>query len=413
MAEKDFFYIDRCRVCGDSKLTSILNLGEMPLSNGILTEAEISREGKFPLEVLLCSSCSLAQLSVVVDPSVLFRNYVYRSSISDSFKHHCGELAVELNSSMLKTRDLVLDIASNDGCLLREFKNRGNRVLGVDPAVNLAAIANSEGIETIPEFWTPELAKKVCEEYGPAKAITAFNVLAHVHDVHSFVDATRRALAPDGYFIVESPYMHNLIHGTEFDTIYHEHLSYLLVKPVQELMNQHELRIAKVRKIDIHGGSVRFYIEHQSAKDTSDESVQSIIEGEKEAGLYCPSTYTSLVNNANRVRRDLTTTLRDLKKDGARISAFGASAKGAILLNYCGIGPDTIDCIVDDTPEKQGKLSPGMHIPILPRAVLDQQPDYLLILAWNFIDEIMAKTDKYRQRGGRYIVPVPKMEVIS
>jgi SAM-dependent methyltransferase len=412
MGEDDFFYIDRCRICGGKGLKSILDLGEMPLSNRVLTESEISQERKFPLKVLLCLSCGLAQLSVVVNPSLLFRNYVYRSSISDSFAHHCGELAEELNVSVLNDGALVLDVASNDGCLLKEFQDKGNRVLGVDPAVNLAAIANSRGIETIPEFWTPDLAKKVLGKYGSAKIITAFNVLAHVHDIHSFVEGVKIALAKNGYFIVESPYMYDLVQGTEFDTIYHEHLSYLLVKPVQKLMKQHELRIAKIRKVDIHGGSIRFYIEHEADTDTSDGSVQSIIEEEQKADLYSPEAYKILADSASRTKRELTILLRDLKRRSARTFAFGASAKGNILLNYCGIGPEMIECILDDTPEKQGKLFPGVHIPILSRDALKQKPDYLLILAWNFMDEILVKTKDYKQGGGKYIVPVPKVGVI-
>ncbi|MAG50508.1 methyltransferase [archaeon] len=413
MNGKKYTEIKECRICGSKNLVSYLDLGDMPLVNRLIVEEEIPKEEKFPLEVLFCKDCFLSQLSVVVNPSVLFRNYVYRSSISDSFKKHCKELAEELNENILKKGELVMDIASNDGCLLVPFKERMNKVLGIDPAINLAKIANESGIETIPEFWDESLAKKILEKYGPAKIITAFNVFAHVNDIHSFVKGVKILLSRDGYFIIEVPHLYNLIRKTEFDTVYHEHLSYILVKPIERLIHQHGMRIAKVKKFDIHGGSIRLYIENKDKLDTSDGSTQEVIQEEEKSGLYDINTYMNLRKDVDILKKNLISKIQELKKQGNTIFAFGASAKGNILLNYCGIDKTSINYIFDDTPEKQGKLAPGIHIPIIPgKDLLKKKPDYLLLLCWNFAEEVMSKTKDYKEQGGKYILPVPNLKII-
>jgi len=411
--DKGYIIKDDCRVCHGKNLISYLRLGNMPLANALITEDKISKENTYPLDLMFCGDCSFSQINTVVEPEILFRNYVYRSSISNSFRKHCSDLADELNSGLLSKDDLVVDIASNDGCLLSPFKERHNRVLGVDPARNLAELANRNGIETIPEFWNEDLSKRLRDEYGAAKAITAFNVFAHVDDVHSFTEAVKNLLADDGYFIIEAPHLYNLIEKTEFDTVYHEHLSYLLVKPVKQLMEEHGLRLAKAKSFDIHGGSIRMYIEKDSSKDTSDGSTDEVMALEEKAGLYNIERYKALEKDVFGLRRDLTYKLLDLKFEGKSVSGFGASAKGNTLLNYCGIGNDIIDCIFDDTPEKQGKITPGVYIPIVNgNELYVRKPDYLLLLAWNFVDEIMQKTKKYAENGGKYIVPVPKLKII-
>ncbi|HLC79202.1 MAG TPA: class I SAM-dependent methyltransferase [archaeon] len=413
MASDKYRVLTNCRVCGGKKLQQYLDLGKMPLANNLITKNEIAAEEKFPLQVLYCSGCSFSQLSIIVNPDIMFRNYVYRSSISKFFQNHCKEWASELNEKLLTKDDLVIDIASNDGCLLQEFKREGNRVLGIDPAINLAKIANEQGIETLPQYWNPKLAEKIVEKYGKAKAIIAVNVFAHIDDLHSMVEGVNVALADGGYFMIESPHLLSLIKKTEFDTIYHEHLSYLMVGPLQKLMEGHKMRIAKVKKYDIHGGSIRMYVEKESSPNTSDGSVQQIIREEKDAGLYEFSNYINFKNDVEKIKKDLTTLLKKLKKEGKTIAAFGASAKGNTLLNYCNITTQ-IDCIFDDTPQKIGKLYPGVHIPIVAGSeLLKRKPDYLLLLAWNFAKEIMQKTSEYKKAGGKYIIPIPKVEVVE
>ncbi len=408
-----FRRLTKCRVCGRADFTKYLSLGALPLANNLITPGQIHSEEKFPLEVLFCNPCAFSQLSIVVNPDIMFRNYVYRSSISRIFSEHCADIAHELEGCPLAGGDLVLDIASNDGCMLKEFKAIGCRVLGVDPAINLAKIASAQGIETIPEYWSPQLASELEKKHGKAKVVIAVNVFAHIDDLHSMVEGVKKILAPNGYFIIESPHLQSLIEHTEFDTIYHEHLSYLLVKPLAGLMLEHGMRIAKVKKSDIHGGSIRMYIEHEGAKDTSDGSVEEAVLGEQNAGLHRAGTYLSFGKKVDGIKNGLRSLLSKLRAGGKTISAFGASAKGNTLLNYCGITAKEIDCIFDDTPEKQGKLYPGVHIPIVAGSQLMQkQPDYLLLLAWNFSAEIMQKTKDYKAAGGKYILPIPRVKIV-
>lgn len=410
-SQEKFKKLNMCRVCGGLNLTSYLNLGETPLANQLLSSRD-TKEDSFPLNVLLCKDCYLSQLSIVVKPETLFKHYVYRSSISKSFEEHCKELANELNSSFLSSNYLVVDIASNDGCLLKQFKEKGNRVLGIEPAANIAKIANDQGIKTIEDFWSGELAEKIRREQGPAKVITAFNVLAHVDDVKSFVEAVRTLLSEDGFFIVEFPHLQKLIEKTAFDTIYHEHLSYFLLKPVKKLMEDNGMRLAKVEKFDIHGGSVRLYVEH-AKMNRSNGSIEKAIQEEEQEGLYTPHPYLKLTERVKKVRDDLKDKLHNLKMEGKKVAGFGASAKGNTLLNFCQIDNTLVHFIFDDTPEKQNKFTPGANIDILhPKNLHEKNPDYLLILAWNLADEIMKKTQSYREKGGKYIIPIPEVKVI-
>ncbi len=337
MAEEKFRRATKCRVCGADNFTKYLDLGSLPLANNLITKSQIPQEEKFPLEVLFCNCCAFSQLSIVVNPDIMFRNYVYRSSISRVFSEHCAEIARELQGKPLAKGELVLDIASNDGCMLKEFKTLGSRVLGVDPAINLAKIASSQGIETMPEYWSPQLAGQVLKKHGQAKVVIAVNVFAHIDDLHSMVEGVKKILAPGGYFIIESPHLQSLIAHTEFDTIYHEHLSYLLMAPLDGLMRAHGMRIAKVKKSEIHGGSIRMYIEHGGAENTSDGSTKALIAGEQKAGLHSALTYLSFGKKVDRIKNSLRSLIARLKSEGKTISAFGASAKGNTLLNYCGI----------------------------------------------------------------------------
>ncbi len=407
-----FNEIKSCRACGSEDLFPYLNLGDMPLANNLLDKKQdILDEEKFPLKVLLCKNCFFSQLSIIVKPEVMFRNYVYRSSISETFKSHCKELSEELDKD-LESNDLVVDVASNDGCLLRPFQANGKRVLGIDPAINLAKIANESGIETISEFWNEELATKIREKWGPAKIITAFNVFAHVADIKSFAMAVKILLAEDGYFIIESPHALSLLKNVEFDTIYHEHLSYITLSPLKIFFEKLGLRISKIKKFDIHGGSIRIYIEHDS-QNRQDGSVEKVINEEEKEGLNNLELYENFKNNVESLKKELVEKLKEIKDEGGQISVFGASAKGNTLLNYFNIDNEMIDNILDDTPEKQGKIAPGVHIPIVSSDFLNEKtPDYLLILAWNFAEEIMKKTENYQLNGGKYIIPIPKLKII-
>lgn len=408
--------IDECRICGSKKLTKYFHLGMMPLANAYVDPASKENEFGYPLEVLFCAECALSQLSIVVDPSVMFSNYAYHSSISKTFQTHCAEMAQQLKGFSKKQAPFIVDIASNDGALLREFKKKGFKTLGVDPAKNLAEMANAEGIETLPFFWDEVIAKKILQKYGAPDFITATNVFAHVHDVKSFVQNAKLILDDEGLLVIEVPYTLNLIKKNEFDTIYHEHLSYFLVKPLKRLFENEGMKLADVQEMPIHGGTIRVFVAKKENKGFLVQTgrIQEFLGREEKEGLHSAKAYFEFVNRLLDLKIDLLQLLSKLKKEGKTIGAYAASAKGNTMLNYCGISSDFIDFIIDETPEKQNKLYAGNHIPIFAYAELERRkPDYLMILAWNFAKEIMGKTKDHEKRGGKYIIPIPHVAVVS
>jgi len=409
--EEVYRKLTRCRICNSEDLIKYLDLGATPLANSLLDEKNLDKkESRFPLEVLYCNNCSLSQLSIVVDPKVLFSEYVYRSSISKTFESHCRQMAETVSNMMDGKGNLIVDIASNDGCLLQQFKDCGFRTLGIEPAENLVKIAQAIGIETEGLFWDMDAAEKILKKYGKAKVITATNVLAHVDDLGEFLKAVNVLLDENGLFIVEVPYLHDLLAKNEFDTIYHEHLSYFLVKPLQTLYRKNGLAINKIEKFQIHGGSIRIYASNDSSK--SDKSIDEFLSMEKNSGLYSIEAYKSFDNKVKNIKEDLIKLLKELKSQNKKVAAYGASAKGNTLLNYCNANKDLIKFIVEDTPEKQNKFAPGSRIPIKDASYLEKEnPDFLVMLAWNFAKEIMQKTEGFRKRGGKYIIPIPEVKV--
>jgi len=409
--------LTECRICKGTNLIKYLDLGKVPLVNRYVPKSEVDKEDqKFPLEITLCNDCALSQLSVIVDPKVMYTNYFYRSSISKTFRDHCFELAKDsVNRFNLKENDLIVDIASNDGCALKEFKKFGVKVLGIDPAKNLAELAIKEGVPTITEFWNEETAKKVLEQHGEASIITAMNVFAHVHDLDSFINGIKILIKGSGVFALEFPYLLNFVNKNEFDTTYHEHLSYFLVKPLIHLFKRHGMEIFDIEKFTIHGGCIRVYIKKETNKSVkvNSDAIKWLLELEKDLGLYNVTTYLNFSNDVEKIRNDLLDLLIKLKNQGKIIAAYGASAKGNILTNYCNISNELISYVIDDTPEKQGYFTPGNHIPIVNSSYLkEQKPDYLLLLAWNFADELIAKTQEYKNSGGRYIIPIPNVRIV-
>ncbi len=411
-----FKQLSECRVCGSKQLEKYLDLGETPLANSLVRpETKGKKELYFPLEVLFCKKCCLSQLSVVVDPKVLFWGYVYRSSISKTFQQHCREMAVEIKKRLSGRQGLsVLDIASNDGCLLKEFKGEGYNVVGVEPATNLAEIARAQGIPTIDEFWSEKAAKKIFKGFGKVDVITATNVFGHVHGLHAFVKAVRGVLKDNGMVVVEVPTVANIVGKNQFDTIYHEHLSYFLLKPLAELFSRNGMEVVDVQEFAIHGGTLRLFAAKKDSMHSNTLAVKKILEREQAQGLYSIETYHLLRKNVEKIKLGLLSLLEKIKAEKKHVAAYGASAKGSTLLNYCGIGNNFIDFIIDDTPEKQNCWSPGNHIPIYPSSRLEEEkPDYLLLLAWNFAKELISKTPLHRARKGKYIIPIPEVRVIS
>ena len=403
--------VKKCRICNSKNLVKYLDLGKTPLANSFVEFGDKNKkEKKFPLEVLFCKNCCLSQLSIVVNPKMLFSKYVYRSSISKTFQKHCMHMAKKIAKTIRPNEKyIVVDIASNDGCLLQPFKNLGFKTLGVEPAKNLVEIANSNGIETICDFWSLKTADKILKKYGKAKVITATNILAHVDNLNDFLKGVKILLDKEGLFIVEVPYLYDLLTKNEFDTIYHEHLSYFLIRPLTILYNNNGLKIINIEKYPIHGGSLRIYATKNNSKEN--KSVRYFLDFENKKKLYNIKTYLNFDKNVKKIKKEFLNLLKKLKNK--KIAAYGASAKGNTLLNYCKIDKNLIQFMVDDTPFKQNKLAPGSRIPIKTPSYLEKvKPDYIVLLAWNFAKELMQKTKPHKNRGGRYIIPIPKVRIV-
>lgn len=403
-----------CRSCGNAGLLPFLSLGVTPLADALVRPEDAGApEARFPLDVAFCPECSLVQILVEVPPEQLFvDNYLYFSSFSDELLRHSREHALGLVSTRALDGDsLVVELASNDGYLLRNFTEAGVPVLGIDPAPDQAAAANEAGIPTLAEFFDPALARRVREEHGAADVIIANNVMAHVPDLNGFVEGMAILVADDGVITVENPYVRDLIEHCEFDTIYHEHFCYFSCTAVDRLVRRHGLFLNHVEYFpNLHGGSLRWHI---GPVQQVSEDAQKYLEQERSGGLTSYAHYEAFAARVEDIRDRLLRLLHGLKADGASIAAYGAAAKGSTLLNYMGIGTDLVDFVVDRNTHKQGRLMPGVHLPIVdPSELVERQPDHVLMLAWNFRDEILAQQDEYRRRGGRFIVPIPEPEIL-
>lgn len=410
---------ETCRACGTKNLKLFLSLGPTPLANSFLkSPAEFSAERSFPLDVHFCETCSMVQIPDVVDPEVLFRNYIYVTGTSATIAaHNCryAQTVCELLKMGPETLedDLVVEVASNDGSLLRCFRERGVRTLGVEPATNIAEIARGQGIDTINLFFNSSTARQIRKIYGPAKAVIGNNVLAHVDDTQDFLRGCKEVIGPDGLVIIEMPYLGDLLDRSEYDTIYHEHLCYFSVNSLLRLCDAVELSIVRMDHVPIHGGSLRMYAGHKQTHRTHAAKVLGWAEEEQVAGLTSFERYRQLAANVERNREALVAFLKALKADGKTVAGYGAPAKGNTLLNYCQIDTELLPYTVDKNPMKVSLYTPGMHIPVLPvSALLERQPDYVLILAWNFAEEIMQQQWEYRNRGGQFILPIPELTVV-
>ncbi len=401
-----------CRSCKNKITKSIFSFGEIPLANQLLKPEQLHEvEAKYNLEIMLCEACGLVQLRDIVDPGTLFSEYLYFSSNAATMLDSVSQLVDRITPDLSKTAKIV-EIASNDGYLLQYYQKKGFEVLGIEPAKNIAEHANAKGIPTRCEFFTEAFAEVLEQEHIKADIIHANNVMAHIPDINDFASGIKKLLAPQGQVIIEVPYLVNLIDKVQFDTIYHEHVYYFSLSPLLSLFARHGLTIFDVEQIPVHGGSLRIYVGHQDQHDVS-KAVSDMKQNEKQLKVSEFSYYQQFAKNISDLKITLCNQLNLLKKQKNRIAAYGASAKGTTLLNYFGIGKDTIDFVVDLSPFKHGYHTPGTHLKINPVEYLSKEKiDYTLLLTWNFSEEILKQQKEYRANGGKFIIPIPEMSVV-
>lgn len=399
-----------CRVCGGMNLIKVLDLGSMPPANAFLKKEDFAVEESFPLTVLFCKDCFLLQVPEVIDAAILFKDYDYITSASKPLAEHFVEMGKVLKDRFISSKeDLMVEVGGNDGTLLGAIKD-DCRVLNIDPAENIEALARERGVETMVAFFNQQIADAVRARYGGAKVVVANNVMAHIDDMRGIFSSVSSLLSDDGVFVFEVHWVGNLIGEGGFDQIYHEHLCYYSLLSLNTLVESAGLHIFDVEFVPIHGKSLRVFA---GKKNEKIKTVDEVFTLEKDMGLDNVDTFKSFSRKVKKNKADIFDTLSQLKNEGKKIAGYGAPAKGNTLLNFVGIGSDVVDYLTDTTPMKQGLYSPGMHIPVVApnRLVLDK-PDYILLLAWNYADAILKKEEALRANGVKFIIPVPEVKII-
>ena len=403
-----------CHGCGQEGVLPILSLGSMPLANAYLRPEDAARpEPRYPLDLVRCPACALVQITEVVPPEILFRDYLYLSSYSTTMLAHAEALVRRLIVEReLDGQSLAVEVASNDGYLLQHYVRAGVPVLGIEPARNVAEIAVRErGVRTLPEFFGADLARELRARGEAADVLHANNVLAHVADLNGFVEGFRVLLKDDGVIVSESPYLERFLAKVEFDTIYHEHLYYYSLTALSRLFRRHGLVIEDCEHLPIHGGSLRVFVRHQAVA-VEGPRVRALLEEEASWGVDTAAPYARFAGQVEVIKADLGRVVRDLRARGERVAAYGAAAKGTVLLNATGLGPEDLAFVCDKNPLKQGRLMPGVHIPIVPPSrLLEEQPGHCLMLVWNVADEVRREQAEYLRRGGRFILPIPNVRI--
>lgn len=399
-----------CRACKSSQLIKVIDLGKQPLANSFLDSKNLDKdEPKYPLEVYFCENCNLAQLIHVVDKKVLFEDYIYFSSIMPKLSNHFKHYAENVIERFLRDSDLVVEIGSNDGILLKFFKDKGFKILGVDPAKNITKVACENGVETIADFFSEQLAQSIVKKRGKAKVIIGNNVIAHINDYQDLCKGIKELLDDMGVFVLEAPYLVDMFENLAFDTIYHEHLNYLAIRPLASFFKNFDLEIFDVEIVSAQGKSLRVFVGHKG-KHKIESSVEKCVKKEKILGLNKKESYLNLAHEIEKCKERVLNLVAEFKKLGKHIAAYGAPAKGNTLLNYYGIGSDVLDFALDELPTKQGLYTPGMHIRVFGKDYADtHKPDYYLLLAWNYLNVILEKENDFLEEGGVFILPTGKI----
>lgn len=405
----------RCIACSQQSVQEFLDLGKTALANKFLTRDEIKRhEPTYPLKVGFCHACGHVQLTEQVPPKAMFEDYLYISSASDTLSDHLLELSdIVVSRFRLGARDLVMDIGCNDGTLLKAFRRHGVQVLGVDPAVNLAELTRDTGIERYVGFFNAASAHEIVKRWGRATAITSTNTFPHIPALQDFIAGLHTVLAPGGVFVIEAHYLVDLLEQMAFDTVYHEHVSYWALRPMMRLFSQAGMDVVRVERTPVHHGQLRVFVQRKG-EGQIDSSVEELLDLERSLGIDKFETYLRFSERTQSIKSNLRATLQALRAKGSTLAGYGAPAKGNTLLSYLEIGPDILPYIADKSPLKQGLFTPGMHIPVVaPDRLLVDQPHYVLLLAWNFAEEIVKQQKEYLRRGGRFIIPVPEVTEVA
>lgn len=404
-----------CRACASRDLELIFQLKPSPIGDAFVTSAQVDvPQPSYPIDLYMCRQCGLAQLIDVIAPEILYGEYIYVTAssmgLSDHFRDYADSVIARCG---LSQNSLVIDIGSNDGTLLRRFKERGMSVLGVEPATHIAAAATAQGIKTIGKFFSNDLATQIVAEYGHAKLLTANNVFANIDDLTSWVSAANKLLAKDGVFVFESYYLADLVNNMVFDFIYHEHLSAFSVKPIQALFERVGLELAAVQRVSTKGGSLRYFVQRPDGPISKDGSVVELLALEDGMGLYRKETYSVFASKVNGLKDQTKRFLDKVKSEGKSIAGFGASITGTTLIYHFEIGT-YLDYLIDDNLAKQGRFSPGLHLPVLPTSALsERKPDYVVVLAWRFGEPFIKKHGAYLEDGGTFVIPVPEFKVVA
>jgi hypothetical protein len=402
-----------CRYCGSTKLTQFLSLGDQPPSNSFIHPDEIANEKKYPLDVYLCESCYLVQLIDVVPAEMIFDDYLYLSSSSKALKKHYAELAHYLTERFkLQKGDNVVDIGCNDGILLHGYDATLKRI-GIEPS-KVAEIAISDGFDVVKEFFTARTAENIIKKFGTAKVATATNVFAHVDNISAFVEGLPILLGDDGVFVIEAPYLIDTIDQTLFDTIYHEHLCYLSLTPMDQFFKKFGMEIFDVERINFgaSGPAIRVFVQSKKGGRNVEHAVTKMLKDEKDWGIGNIKTYKGYAKKVAKVKTEVLELIKNIHKSGARIGGYGAPAKGNTLLNYFEISPELVDCIAETNEAKQKLLTPGSHIRIVSEEeFIKRMPEYALLLTWNYLDFFLEKSE-YIKRGGKFLVPLPNPRIV-